>query len=85
MAANKREKKCDFKLKGTFSEDSCKIYKGNSSTIVAQMEKKDTVKTVILGRDTFEIKIDKNVDHAFIISLIIILYEIENPIEVKSP
>ncbi|KAK1312567.1 Protein LURP-one-related 15 [Acorus calamus] len=84
MAANKMEKVCDFKLKGTFSEDSCTIYKGDSSTIIAQMGKKDTLKSVLLGRDTFQITVEQNVDQAFITALIIILYEIENPPPVAS-
>ncbi|KAK1286601.1 Protein LURP-one-related 15 [Acorus calamus] len=78
MAANKREKVCDFKVKGTFFENSCTIYKGDSFTIIAQMGRKYTVKNALLGRDTFEITVDQNVDHAFIAALIIILYEIES-------
>jgi hypothetical protein len=37
LASNTREEVCDFKVKGTFSERSCVIYAGDSSTVVAQV------------------------------------------------
>jgi hypothetical protein len=37
LANNTREDVCDFKVKGTFSERSCVIYAGDSSTEVAQV------------------------------------------------
>ncbi|KAK1311995.1 Protein LURP-one-related 1 [Acorus calamus] len=80
MAANKKEKVCDFKV--NFFENSCTIYKGDSPTIIAQMGRKYTVENVLLGRDTFEITVNQNVDHAFITALIIILYEIKKPRQV---
>jgi hypothetical protein len=37
LANNTREDVCDFKVKGTFSERTCVIYAGDSSTEVAQV------------------------------------------------
>ncbi|KAK6279602.1 hypothetical protein POUND7_019869 [Theobroma cacao] len=36
LANNTKEDVCDFKIKGGWSERSCVIYAGESSTIVAQ-------------------------------------------------
>ncbi|KAK6266375.1 hypothetical protein QUC31_017212 [Theobroma cacao] len=36
LANNTKEDVCDFKIKGSWSERSCVIYAGESSTIVAQ-------------------------------------------------
>ncbi|CAA7389305.1 unnamed protein product [Spirodela intermedia] len=74
--AAKKEDVCDFSVKGSYFERSCTIYKGDSSVIVAQMKKKYTVKNVILGKDSFGVTIYPNVDHAFIVALIVILDEI---------
>lgn len=41
-----------------------------------QMRRKYTVKNVILGKDTFSVTVYPNVDFAFIVSLIVILDEI---------
>lgn len=37
LANNTEEEVCDFKVKGSWSERSCVIYAGESSTIVAQV------------------------------------------------
>ncbi|CAA6654663.1 unnamed protein product [Spirodela intermedia] len=58
--AGKKEEVCDFSVKGSYFERSCTIYKGDSSVIVAQLR----------------VTIYPNVDHAFIVALIVILDEI---------
>lgn len=40
------------------------------------MNKKYTAGSVFLGRDKFMVRVSPNVDHAFIVSLIVILEEI---------
>ncbi|CAA7389312.1 unnamed protein product [Spirodela intermedia] len=75
LAANTKDDVCDFRVKGSYLESSCIIYQGDSSVIVAQM-KKYTVKSMILGKDSFGVTIYPNVDHAFIVALIVILDEI---------
>ncbi|KAK9124666.1 hypothetical protein Sjap_014268 [Stephania japonica] len=86
LASNKSEDNCDFKIKGSWLGRSCVIYAGDSSAIIAQirkslrqsfyMHKKRTVQSIALGKDTFSVTVYPNVDHAFIVSLIVILNEI---------
>ncbi|XP_059668107.1 protein LURP-one-related 15-like [Cornus florida] len=76
LATNTKEDVCDFKIKGSWLDRSCVIYAGESSTIVAQMHKKHSVQSVVLGKDTFAVTVYPNVDYAFIIALVVILEEI---------
>ncbi|KAH7514715.1 hypothetical protein FEM48_Zijuj11G0120000 [Ziziphus jujuba var. spinosa] len=73
LANNTTENVCDFKVKGSWLERSCVIYAGESSTIVAQMHKKHTVKSVLFGKDNFMVTVYPNMDYAFIVALIVIL------------
>ena len=41
-----------------------------------QMHKQHKVKNIVLGKDAFGVTIDPNVDYAFIISLVVVLDEI---------
>ncbi|KAM1386797.1 hypothetical protein PS1_033218 [Malus domestica] len=76
LAHNITEDAPDFKVKGSWHEQSCFIYGGNSSTIVAQMHKKHTVKSVLFGKDNFVVTVYPGIDQAFIVALIVILDEI---------
>ncbi|KAB2621860.1 protein LURP-one-related 10-like [Pyrus ussuriensis x Pyrus communis] len=76
LAHNITEDAPDFKVKGSWHEQSCFICRGNSSTIVAQMHKKHTVKSVLLGKDNFMVTVYPGIDQAFIVALIVILDEI---------
>ncbi|XVE80803.1 hypothetical protein DITRI_Ditri15bG0009600 [Diplodiscus trichospermus] len=73
LANNTKEEVCDFKVKGSWLERSCVIYAGESSTIVAQMHKKHTVESILIGKDKFMVTIYPNIDYAFIVALIVIL------------
>lgn len=70
---NSKEKNCDYLIKGSWSDRSCVIYAGDSSTIVAQMHKKITAKSLLIGKDNFMVTVYPNIDQAFIVSLIVIL------------
>ncbi|KAK9289917.1 hypothetical protein L1049_008078 [Liquidambar formosana] len=76
LATNTKEEVCDFKIKGSWLERSCVIYTGYSSTIVAQMHKKHSVQSVVLGKETFTVTVYPNIDYAFIVALVVILEEI---------
>ncbi|KAL2455766.1 Protein LURP-one-related 15 [Abeliophyllum distichum] len=76
LASNTAENVCDFKIEGSWLERSCVIYSGNSSNIVAQMHRKHSVQSVLLGKDTFGVTVYPNVDYAFIAALVVILEEI---------
>jgi hypothetical protein len=40
------------------------------------MHKKHSVESVLLGKDTFSVTVYPHVDYAFIVGLVVILYEI---------
>ncbi|XP_059642669.1 protein LURP-one-related 10-like [Cornus florida] len=76
LTNNTTEDHCDFKVKGSWLERSCVVYAGDSSTIVAQMHKKHSVQSVLLGKDKFMVTVYPNVDYAFIVALMVILDEV---------
>ncbi|PSS23863.1 Protein LURP-one-related like [Actinidia chinensis var. chinensis] len=76
LANNVQEQICDFRVEGSWTESSCVIYAGESSTIIAQMHKKRSVGSVLLGKDKFMVTVYPHVDYAFIVALIVILAEI---------
>ncbi|CAH2053827.1 unnamed protein product [Thlaspi arvense] len=76
LSHNKEEERCDFRVKGTWSQSSCVIYVGESDTIVAEMNKNDTLQSVLFGKDNISVTVYPNVDYAFIASLIVILYDV---------
>ncbi|PWA47395.1 hypothetical protein CTI12_AA499710 [Artemisia annua] len=75
LGSNERDV-CDYKVKGSWLDRSCTIYAGESTRVVAQMHKKYTVHNVAIGKDTFDVTVNPNVDQAFIVTLIVILHEI---------
>ncbi|OVA17234.1 LURP1-like domain [Macleaya cordata] len=76
LASNTKEDVCDFRIEGSWLARSCVIYHGDSSNIVAQMHKKHSVESLVLGKDTFTVTVYPNVDYAFIVALVVVLYEI---------
>ncbi|GJX92472.1 LURP-one-related 15-like protein [Tanacetum coccineum] len=75
---------CDYKVKGSWHDQSCTIYVGESTTVVAKMDKKHMVQNVALGKYTCIVTVYPNVDHAFIVALIVILHEINEEIQAAS-
>jgi hypothetical protein len=45
-----------------------------------QMHKKQSLKSVFLGKDHFMVTVNPNIDYAFIVALIVILYDINRPV-----
>ncbi|KAL1545428.1 protein LURP-one-related 15-like [Salvia divinorum] len=76
MAGNMEEEKCDFRIEGNRWESSCAIYAGQSDNIIAQMHRQHSVTSILLGKDTFCVTVYPNVDHAFVVALVVILQQI---------
>ncbi|KAL5715125.1 hypothetical protein ACHQM5_016995 [Ranunculus cassubicifolius] len=76
LQSNTSEKTCDFRIKGSWQERSCVVTHGESKVIVAKMHKDHNIKSHVLGADTFSLTIYPNVDYAFIVALIVVLYEV---------
>ncbi|KAI9153520.1 hypothetical protein LWI28_012578 [Acer negundo] len=73
LANNINEYVSDFKVKGSWLEQSCTVYAGESNAIVAQMYKKHGFRSILIGKDKFMVTVYPNVDYAFIVALIVIL------------
>ncbi|KAL8102111.1 protein LURP-one-related 15-like [Apium graveolens] len=86
LASNTSKDNRDFKIKGSWSEKSCTISAGKSSTVIAQMHKKNSISNDLLGKDKFAVTVYPHVDYAFIVALVVILEEIngENKNNVMS-
>ncbi|KAL8497132.1 hypothetical protein ACS0TY_020712 [Phlomoides rotata] len=65
-------------LHGSWFQKLCKVYFGDSSTIVAMMNENLSIGSQFSGKDIFMVKVCPNIDYAFIVALIIILDEINS-------
>ncbi|KAK2999897.1 hypothetical protein RJ639_023004 [Escallonia herrerae] len=73
LANNTTEDFCDFMVEGGWAGRKCTVYAGDSSTIIAQMHKKRSAESVLLGKDKFLVTVNPNVDYAFVVSLVVLL------------
>ncbi|KAL3617402.1 hypothetical protein CASFOL_037723 [Castilleja foliolosa] len=76
LASNTAEKACDFRIESSWFESSCVIYTGNTNNIIAQMHRKHSAQSILLGKDSFGVTVYPNVDYAFIVALVVLLEEI---------
>jgi uncharacterized protein YxjI len=58
--------------------DKSLAYNITVATWKLQMHKKETAKSVLIGKDNFSVTIYPNVDYAFIVALVVILDGINN-------
>jgi uncharacterized protein YxjI len=58
--------------------DKSLAYSITFATWKLQMHKKETAKSVLIGKDNFSVTIYPNVDYAFIVALVVILDGINN-------
>ncbi|CAD5197275.1 unnamed protein product [Musa acuminata subsp. malaccensis] len=75
LAANKEEEVCDFKIKGSFRNRSCTVYKGDYSMVIAQMSKEYKLVNGLVSKDAFGVAVNPNTDYSFITALTIIRYK----------
>ncbi|KAI4338976.1 hypothetical protein MLD38_023972 [Melastoma candidum] len=78
LVGNVTEDVCDFRVEGSWFDRSCVVYLGETSTVVAQMKKKHTVGSVLLGKDNYTVTVHPYVDYAFMVAIILILDEINH-------
>ena len=74
LGSNSLLRHSDFKVKGSYINRSCTIYQG--TRVIAEMRRKYTVANVLIGRETFAIRVYAGIDYAFIVALVVILDEI---------
>ncbi|KAI6698582.1 hypothetical protein NL676_018701 [Syzygium grande] len=78
LAGNKSRSACDYGVKGSRTDPSCSIYVGDSDNMIAQMHKKQTIQSMVIGRGSYSVTVYPNIDHAFIVALVMILGEINH-------
>ncbi|KAJ6403388.1 hypothetical protein OIU84_015315 [Salix udensis] len=66
----------DFKVKGEYGESACSVLLGDSNTMLAQMHKRHSLASTILNPDSLGVNVYPNVDYAFIVTLVVILGQI---------
>ncbi|GAB2247810.1 hypothetical protein Droror1_Dr00007692 [Drosera rotundifolia] len=76
LASNTDENVPDFLVKREFRDASCTVYLGNSSAVLAQMQKQRSLKNLLLHKYTYGVTVSPGVDSAFIAALILALHEI---------
>ncbi|GLJ38542.1 hypothetical protein SUGI_0785500 [Cryptomeria japonica] len=74
LLSNLDEKHCDFRVRGSYLQRDCTIYRGDR--VVAEMKRKYTRTNVLLEKDTFVVVVEPGIDCAFIVSLVVILDQI---------
>ncbi|KAG1338992.1 putative TOM1-like protein 7 [Cocos nucifera] len=72
LASNTSKDVCDFTIDGSFFKRSCKIYKGDSSMVIAQMNQESDIKDKLRKRLSFKVSVEPNIDSAFIFALFLI-------------
>ncbi|PWA92991.1 hypothetical protein CTI12_AA075960 [Artemisia annua] len=73
LGCNTKQNVCDFKVEGSWFNQSCTIYAQDGTTTVAKMQKNHSVESIALGKDRFDVTVYPNVDYAFIVALVVIL------------
>lgn len=75
LASNYNKNVCNFHVIGCFSSLSFKVCKGN--TIIAEVSHNFKWGKFCKGKDCFRVKVQPDVDYAFIVALLVILDEID--------
>ncbi|KAI3470939.1 hypothetical protein Pfo_027602 [Paulownia fortunei] len=74
LASNLTGEICDFRVVGSYISQSFKVYKGD--TLIAEVRERFRLGS--LGKESFEARIYPGFDYAFIVSLLVILNEIDS-------
>ncbi|GKC96615.1 LURP1-like domain-containing protein, partial [Tanacetum coccineum] len=74
LASNRRQDVAD---NGNWFEKRCSVFVGESTNIIAEVHKKQSVLSIAFGVDhAYSVRVDPNVEYAFIVALVAILNEI---------
>ncbi|GLJ38541.1 hypothetical protein SUGI_0785490 [Cryptomeria japonica] len=71
LLSNFDQKHSDFRVKGSYLQRDCTIYRGKR--VVAEMKRKYTTTNAVMEKDTFVVVVEPGIDCAFIVCLVVIL------------
>ncbi|KAF9597728.1 hypothetical protein IFM89_021215 [Coptis chinensis] len=75
LASNTQEKVCDFNIRGSWMTNCCSVYLGDSSNVIARMQKNHNADGEVPGKGTYTVTVYPYVDHAFIFAVLAYLHE----------
>lgn len=75
LASNDAEQACDFRITGSYHDGACAVSLGDSDTVIASIDRRFSVVSALLGKNTYAVTVNPGIDYAFIVALVVILDE----------
>ncbi|CAN6297282.1 unnamed protein product [Urochloa humidicola] len=75
LASNDAEQACDFRITGSYHDGACAVSLGDSDTVIAKIDRRFSVVSALLGKNTYSVTVNPGIDYAFIVALVVILDE----------
>ncbi|KAL6636671.1 hypothetical protein ACP70R_024243 [Stipagrostis hirtigluma subsp. patula] len=75
LASNDAEQACDFRITGSYHDGVCAVSLGDSDTVIAKIDRRFSVASALLGKNTYSVAVNPGIDYAFIVALVVILDE----------
>jgi uncharacterized protein YxjI len=73
LASNNAEQACDFRVSGSYHDGACVVSLGDSDTVIARIDRRVSVVSALLGKNTYAVTVNPGIDYAFIVALVVIL------------
>lgn len=75
LASNDAERVCDFRITGSYHDGACSVTLGDSDTVIAKIDRRFTVVSALLGKNTYSVTVNPGIDYAFVVALAVVLDE----------
>ncbi|XP_062212820.1 protein LURP-one-related 15-like [Phragmites australis] len=75
LASNDAEQACDFRITGSYHDGACTVSLGDSDTVIAKINRRFSVVSALLGKNTYSVTVNPGIDYAFVVALVVILDE----------
>nr|AGT16996.1 hypothetical protein SHCRBa_063_N24_R_80 [Saccharum hybrid cultivar R570] len=75
LASNDAEQACDFRITGSYHDGACAVSLGDSDTVIAKIDRRFSVVSALLGKNSYNATVNPGIDYAFVVALVVILDE----------
>lgn len=75
LASNDAEQACDFRITGSYHDGACAVSLGDSDTVIAKIDRRFSVVSALLGKNSYSVTVNPGIDYAFVVALVVILDE----------
>ncbi|CAM0877268.1 unnamed protein product [Alopecurus aequalis] len=75
LASNDAEQAPDFRVTGSYHDGACSVSLGDSNTVIAKIDRRSTVVSSLLGKNSYSVTVNAGIDYAFVVALAVILDE----------